>query len=108
MLPVVRDLVAVQAQVMSSAELSLDARLEGLRRDDVRTALWTKRTLVKTWAMRGTLHLSPRTSCRSWPPRSATGPPTCKPVWLRYFEVTAEQMPRLQDGIGDDPERRSR
>ena len=64
---------------MSSAELSLNARLEGLRRDDVRTALWAKRTLVKTWAMRGTLHLVAATSCRSWLPRWATGPPTSNP-----------------------------
>jgi Winged helix DNA-binding domain len=47
----------VQAQVMSAAELSLSARVDGLRPSDVQTALWQERTLVKTWAMRGTLFL---------------------------------------------------
>ena len=47
----------IQAQVLSAAELALWARAEGLSREDVQRALWQERTLVKTWAMRGTLHL---------------------------------------------------
>lgn len=61
-----RDLVHVashmcgaQAQVMSAAEISLGARLDGAAASDVRRALWEERTLVKTWVMRGTLHLLP-------------------------------------------------
>jgi hypothetical protein len=52
---------------MSAAELSIGARVdgdegdeeagEGLKRADVQKALWQDRTLVKTWAMRGTIHL---------------------------------------------------
>src|SRR6476620_9471601 len=47
----------IQAQVMSAAELALWARVDGLIREDVQSARWEDRTLVKTWAMRGTLHL---------------------------------------------------
>ncbi len=47
----------IQAQVMSAANLGLWARVEGLSPADVHSALWTNHTLVKTWAMRGTLHL---------------------------------------------------
>jgi hypothetical protein len=47
----------IQAQVLSAAELALWARVDGLSRADIQTALWQERTLVKTWAMRGTLHL---------------------------------------------------
>jgi hypothetical protein len=49
--------VGIQAQVMSAAELAIGARVEGLAREDIQTALWQDHTLVKTWAMRGTLHL---------------------------------------------------
>src|SRR3954465_618543 len=49
--------LGVQAQVLSAAELALGARVEGLTRADVQQALWQERTLVKTWAMRGTIHL---------------------------------------------------
>lgn len=47
----------IQSQVMSAAELALWARVDGLLPQDVHSALWQDRTLVKTWAMRGTLHL---------------------------------------------------
>ena len=47
----------IQAQVMSAAELALCTRVEGLSPDSVRSALWQEHRLVKTWAMRGTLHL---------------------------------------------------
>jgi hypothetical protein len=49
--------LGVQAQVVSAAELSIGARVDGLTRADVQKALWQDRTLVKTWAMRGTIHL---------------------------------------------------
>lgn len=47
----------IQAQVMSAAELALFTRVEGLSPQDIRSALWQDHTLIKTWAMRGTLHL---------------------------------------------------
>jgi hypothetical protein len=47
----------IQAQVMSAAELALCTRVDGLTPAAVKSALWQDHTLVKTWAMRGTLHL---------------------------------------------------
>jgi hypothetical protein len=49
--------LGIQAQVMSAAELAIFSRVEGVIPEDVRQALWQERSLVKTWAMRGTLHL---------------------------------------------------
>jgi hypothetical protein len=54
MVEVVAQLGGVQAQLMSSAELTLWARLENLEPEAVQRALWEERSLVKTWAMRGT------------------------------------------------------
>jgi hypothetical protein len=51
---------------MSSAELSLWARIDGLARDAVGDVLWTRRALVKLWAMRGTLHLLPSDELGLW------------------------------------------
>jgi hypothetical protein len=53
----VERVLGVQAQVVSAAELAIGARVDGLKRADVQKALWEDRTLVKTWAMRGTIHL---------------------------------------------------
>jgi hypothetical protein len=60
-----RRLAGVQAQVMSSAELAIGIRT-GAHPTEVRKALWTHRTLVKTWAMRGTLHLLPSDELPTW------------------------------------------
>ena len=53
----VERVLGVQAQVMSAAELSIGTRVDGLKREEVQAALLQDRTLVKTWAMRGTIHL---------------------------------------------------
>jgi hypothetical protein len=66
LLRVVGDIGGLHAQVLSSAELSLWARVDGLPRDAVENALWKRRTLVKLWAMRGTLHLLPARELGMW------------------------------------------
>jgi uncharacterized protein YcaQ len=66
LLRVVGDIGGLHAQVLSSAELSLWARVDGLPRDAVDNALWKRRTLVKLWAMRGTLHLLPARELGMW------------------------------------------
>jgi hypothetical protein len=101
MLDVVRDHVAVQAQVIGSAELAIHARVDGMRREDVRNALWRDRTLVKTWAMRGTLHLVASDELPELVAALGTRINWLRPLWLRYFKVTREEMLALQDGIGE-------
>ena len=98
---VVRDHVGIQAQVMSSAELSLRARVAGVRRPDVGTALWEDRDLVKTWAMRGTLHLVAATELPELVRGLGTRLNWLTAVWLRYFKVTREEMLALQAAIGE-------
>lgn len=49
----------IQAQLSSAAEIGLWCRVEGIHPRDVERALWKERTLIKTWAMRGALHLLP-------------------------------------------------
>jgi hypothetical protein len=53
----VRDLGGVQAQESPAAALALRARRSGLTATEVEHARVTARTIVRTWAMRGTLHL---------------------------------------------------
>ncbi|HTE63208.1 MAG TPA: winged helix DNA-binding domain-containing protein, partial [Solirubrobacteraceae bacterium] len=54
---VISEIAGLHAQVFSSAELTLWARVEELEPGWLARALWDERALVKTWAMRGTLHL---------------------------------------------------
>ena len=54
---VVRRVCGVQAQDLPAAELALRARSDGLTAVEARAARVTERSFVRTWAMRGTLHL---------------------------------------------------
>jgi hypothetical protein len=92
LLDVVREHVGIQAQVMSLAELQLNARIDGLRPDDVRDALWTQRSLVKTWAMRGTLHLIASDDLASFVAAAPTRRVATTAAWLKYFQVTKGEL----------------
>ena len=56
---VVAHLLGVQAQSRTAYPLALRARSARLTRADVDRAVGTDRSVVRTWAMRGTLHLVP-------------------------------------------------
>ncbi len=101
LLDVVSRIGGLHAQVMSSAELTLHARVEGLEREAVARALWEERSLVKLWAMRGTLHLLPAAELDTWLGALSTYDHYLKPAWLRAFEITEEQLERLVDVIGE-------
>jgi hypothetical protein len=56
LLDVVRQTCGIHAQLMTAAEVSLGVRVDVTRRD-IRAALWQERRLVKTYGIRGTIHL---------------------------------------------------
>lgn len=56
----------VHAQVPSAAELQLGLRVAGITRTDVRRALWSDHSLVKTYGPRGTVHLFPSVELGLW------------------------------------------
>jgi hypothetical protein len=97
-LEVVAGICGLHAQVMSSAELTLAARVEGLGRDDVGRALWQERSLVKTWAMRGTLHLLPAAELPLWTAALSTRRNWETGAWQRAF-ASAEELERLNDAV---------
>ncbi|TXN31948.1 winged helix DNA-binding domain-containing protein [Lacisediminihabitans profunda] len=56
----------VHAQIASAAELQLGVRMPVITRTDVRRALWTDRSLVKTYGPRGTVHWLPAADLAIW------------------------------------------
>jgi winged helix DNA-binding protein len=101
LLAVARRLCGLHAQVMSSAELTAWARVEALDRREVQRALWDERTLVKTWAMRGTLHLLPADELSMWHGALAVSPRYLQAAtWQKYFGLTLEELDRLTAAIG--------
>jgi uncharacterized protein YcaQ len=99
MLQVAGEIGGVQAQVMSSAELQLWARVDGLAADAVAAALWQDRTLVKTWAMRGTLHLLAVEDFPLLVAALSTLKRFQQKSWLKYFGLTQETLDALMVGM---------
>jgi hypothetical protein len=101
MLDVVSRIGAVHAQVMSAAELQLAARIDGLSPADVQNALWHDRTLIKTWLLRGTLHL---VTAADFPMYIAALDKYVagfyrRPSWLKYHGVTPDELDAIVEGI---------
>lgn len=53
----VRSVVGIQAQLTAAMQLALRARVENLTVADIDTAIADEKSLVRSWLMRGTLHL---------------------------------------------------
>ena len=95
---VVRRLCAVQAQVASFAELCVRVRRTRSKPGDVGRALSDGR-LIKTWAMRGTLHLLTPEDAGAFLSLIASGRSWERPSWQKYFGVTPKQLDALREVI---------
>jgi hypothetical protein len=62
----VRDTCGIQAQIQSAAEIGIGIRVDGVSSADVQRELWETRSLVRTWTLRGTLHLHPADELGLW------------------------------------------
>ena len=99
-LAVTRDIAGLHAQLTSSAELTLWARVEGLGSEWVDRALWDTRKLVKTWSIRGTLHLLPSAELPLWTAaQSQLKPRHHVNSWLKHWGLTRAQADAMLDAI---------
>ncbi|SHM49112.1 winged helix DNA-binding domain-containing protein [Cryptosporangium aurantiacum] len=97
---IVSRLCGVQAQVASAAETAVGLRRSAPERDGVAGAL-ADRSLMKTWAMRGTLHLLRPSEAGAYLSLLETGGFWRKPSWQRVAGVTPEQIDELTEKVGD-------
>jgi hypothetical protein len=97
---VVRRLCGVQAQVASSAELAIRVRRVSSRAGDVSRALAEGR-LIKTWAMRGTLHLLTPEDAGTYLALIAAGRSWERASWQRYFGLSPKQIELLREVARD-------
>jgi hypothetical protein len=102
---VVRRLCGVQAQVASAAELCIRVRRESSKAGDVARALKDGR-IIKTWAMRGTLHLLTPEDAGYFLSLLASRRLWDLPSWQRYFQITPKLMDLYRDVARDALDRR--
>lgn len=99
LLDVVARIAGVHAQLMSAAELALWARVDGLALADVQAALWSDRTLVKTWAMRGTLHLLAAADFPMYVAALSTLRHFRRASWLKYHGVSLPELEAIIEAV---------
>jgi uncharacterized protein YcaQ len=99
LLEIVCDVCGIHAQVASSSDLQLWSRVEGVSPDDIRAALWEHRTLVRTWSLRGTLHLHTADDLPVYVAALSQHDRWWKGAWLRMIEMTEEELRAALDAI---------
>ncbi len=100
-LRVAAEICGLHAQILSSAALSLWARVEGTSRETFRRALWRERKLVKIWAMRGTLHLVPARDLPVYFGALSTYTHYLGQGWVKYFGITREEIEQVIATVGE-------
>lgn len=86
---VVGAVCGIHAQMMPAAEISIGIRIAGVTHQDIRAELWDRRELVKTYGIRGTVHLFPASEL---------------PIWLAAFRAIAQPSDiRRLAAMGLDP-----
>lgn len=88
----------VQAQVTSSAQMTLGLRCPATP-TEIDRLLWAERRLVRTWAMRGTLHWLPATEFATWAAALSTREWRITPAWERYHGVTRAELDAVTEAI---------
>jgi hypothetical protein len=99
LLDVIRDVCGIHAQVQSSAELQLWARVNGVTAAAVREALWKERSLARTWAMRGTLHVLTAEDLPLYVAALRQHDRWWKGAWLRMIGMTEGELRATLEAI---------
>ena len=99
LLDVVADTCGIHSQVQSSAELQLWARVTGVTREEIRAALWDDRSLVRTWSLRGTLHLLRAEDLALFVAALRTHDRWWKGAWLRMIGMSEKELRATLEAI---------
>src|SRR5215831_14679820 len=93
-------LCGAHAQVLSAAELSVARRIAGATCAGVQHALWRERSLVKTFGLRGTVHLLPAADLPMWT-GALSALPSPVPIHPEGVRFTTGQADEVIAAIGD-------
>ena len=96
----VRAMGSAHAQVMSAAEVSIGIRTDSAK-TDIEAALWQSRDLIKTYGLRGTVHLVPADDFGKWTAAldAITRPPNIKDILTeQQTELVLQALANAIDG----------
>lgn len=95
-LGVVRAICGLHAQLLPAAELALWARSAALAPGALEQALWAHRSLVKTWVMRGTLHVLAADDLPLFAAARSARKPRRPPSYYSYHKVTPAELAAIE------------
>jgi hypothetical protein len=96
---VIEKTCGLHAQIMSTVPLALGARVSGLKRSHLDEALAVSRTLVKTWGMRGTLHVFTAEDLPLYCAAQRTRDQYMNPSFLRFFDLEMADVEAILDAV---------
>jgi Winged helix DNA-binding domain len=97
---IVSRLCGVQAQVGSAAQLAVALRQCSPQLDGVSAGL-DDGSLVKTWAMRGTLHVCRSSEVGAYLSLIASARTWARPVWQRSFGASPDEVDALAEAVSE-------
>lgn len=99
MVAVVSDIFGLHGQVMSSAAKALWTRIPGATATELENALTRDRTLVKSWAMRGTLHVLAADDLALFAGARSATQARRPPSYYTYHGVTPGELDAITEGV---------
>src|SRR3989442_6633526 len=100
-LKLVAAVCGIHAQVMSAARGQFWARTEGIGREDTHDGLWKQRSLVKTWCMRGTIHIVPKDDLDIFAGARRRVSTDRESQWMKYFGISYDDFDAVTHAIRD-------
>jgi Winged helix DNA-binding domain len=91
----------IHAQVMSAALGQYWARTREIRPEDLHDALWEEKSLVKTWCMRGTLHIVSRDDLDVFAGARRRVPTDRETPWMKYVGISYDDLDIVTNAIRD-------
>src|SRR3989442_2635476 len=89
----------IHAQVMSAARGQFWARVEGIGPRDTHDGLWKQRSLVKTWCMRGTLHIVPKDDLDIFAGARRRVSTDRETQWMKYVGISYSDLDTVTHAI---------
>jgi Winged helix DNA-binding domain len=91
----------IHAQVLSAALGQFWARIKGIRPEDLHDSLWKERSLVKTWCMRGTLHIASKDDLDVFAGARRGVSTDRETQWMKYVGISYADLDAVTDSIRD-------
>ena len=89
----------IHAQVMSAAEISLALRVRDATAADVRSALVADHTIIKTFGVRGTVHLLPASELGCWAAALSALP--ARSPFSAETAISAKERDAIVEAVGE-------